>query len=372
MNPRFPKDGAPYTDEDVYKFTLENINVSLANALRRTILSDIPTPVFYTEIYKDNKCTILKNTCRLHNEILKHRLSCIPIHSKGQDAKDLVEKYIMECNVKNDTDTMRIVTTEDFKIKNKETGAYLKEETVRKIFPTNPITEQYIDFLRLRPKIGETIEGEEIALTCEFMMYTAKSNSMFNVVSKCAYGNTVDNDAKKNALDALKSKWVEENMSGEEIEFQSKNFHLLDGERYFIKDSFDFSIQSVGVYENQEIVQKAAMILYNKFADFISALDANEIIISTSPSTVAYSFDITLENEDYTMGKVIEYILYETYYMEEKTLTYCGFKKLHPHDTNSMIRIAYANKTDKNGVRENLRAACVIAANTFKKLMEMF
>jgi DNA-directed RNA polymerase subunit L len=98
----------------------------------------------------------------------------------------------------------------------------------------------------------------------------------------------------------------------------------------------------------------------------------NEIIISTSPSTVAYSFDITLENEDYTMGKVIEYILYETYYMEEKTLTYCGFKKLHPHDTNSMIRIAYANKTDKNGVRENLRAACVIAANTFKKLMEMF
>jgi DNA-directed RNA polymerase alpha subunit len=372
MNPRFPKTGAPYTDEDVYYFTLENINVSLANALRRTILTDIPTVVFYTEVYKDNKCIIKKNTCRLHNEILKHRLSCIPIHSKDQDAKDLVEKYVMECNVKNETDTMRIVTTEDFRIKNKETGAYLKEETVRAIFPPNPITNQYIDFMRLRPKIGESIEGEEIQLSCEFAMYTAKSNAMFNVVSKCAYGNTIDEAARSAAIDVLKSKWHEENMSGDEIEFQVRNFHLLDGERYFIKDSFDYCVQTVGVYENDEIVRKAAMILYNKFADFIAAIDANEVLISTSPTTMAFAFDITLENEDYTMGKVIEYILYEKYYMEEKTLSYCGFKKLHPHDTNSIVRIAYEQKTDKNGARENLRAASVIAAEIFKKLMEMF
>jgi len=372
MNPRFAKDRAPYTEDDVYKFTLENINVSLANALRRTILSDIPTVVFYTEIYNDNKCTILKNTGRLHNEILKHRLSCIPIHSKDQDAKDLVEKYVMECHVKNDTDTMRIVTTEDFKIKNKETGAYIKEEACRKIFPANAITGHYIDFMRLRPKIGDSIEGEEIHLTCEFMMYTAKSNSMFNVVSKCAYGNTTDDQAIRNALDAVKSKLLEENMSGEEIEFQVKNFHLLDAERHFIADSFDFVVQTVGVYDNDEIVRKAAMILHNKFADFITALDSNEIMISTSASTVAFSYDITLENEDYTMGKVLEYILYEKYYMEEKTLSYCGFKKLHPHDTNSIVRIAYFRKIDKNGVKENLRTVAIVATDIFKKLMDMF
>jgi len=33
---------------DVYEFTLNDINVSLANAIRRTILSDIPTVCFYT------------------------------------------------------------------------------------------------------------------------------------------------------------------------------------------------------------------------------------------------------------------------------------------------------------------------------------
>ena len=72
MNPQI----ANVSEEgDVYKFTLSGLNVSLANALRRTILADIKTLAFYTENYKDGECTIQVNTSRLHNEILKHRLS---------------------------------------------------------------------------------------------------------------------------------------------------------------------------------------------------------------------------------------------------------------------------------------------------------
>ena len=44
----------------LYKFTLSNLNVSLANALRRIILSEIPCVVFRAETYKDNQCTIHK------------------------------------------------------------------------------------------------------------------------------------------------------------------------------------------------------------------------------------------------------------------------------------------------------------------------
>jgi hypothetical protein len=60
MNPIITKH--PYTDDKgVYRFTLSGLNVSLSNGLRRTILSEIPTIVFHTETYEDNKCTILKN-----------------------------------------------------------------------------------------------------------------------------------------------------------------------------------------------------------------------------------------------------------------------------------------------------------------------
>ena len=110
---------------DVYEFTLKNINVSLANAIRRTILSDVPVVCFYTETHEKNQCNIAVNTTRLHNEILKHRLSCIPVHEK--DASLLVDKYVLEVDVNNDTDNMMMVTTEHFKIRNKLNNNYFQQ-----------------------------------------------------------------------------------------------------------------------------------------------------------------------------------------------------------------------------------------------------
>ena len=76
------------------QFTLSGVNVSLANAIRRTILSDIPTLTFFTETYNDNQCKIEINTSRLHNEILKQRISCIPIHMTELDI--LPGNYFLE------------------------------------------------------------------------------------------------------------------------------------------------------------------------------------------------------------------------------------------------------------------------------------
>ena len=151
-------------DGDLYKFTLSGINISLANAIRRTILSDIPTLAFDGE--NKEHCQIEKNTGRLHNEILKHRLSCIPIHMKELDV--LPWDYLMELDVLNETDNMIYITTKDFKIKNKSNGNYLTEEETRKIFPSSIKTNMFIDFARLRPKIGPKVPGEHIKLTCEF------------------------------------------------------------------------------------------------------------------------------------------------------------------------------------------------------------
>ncbi len=35
------------------------------------------------------------------------------------------------------------------------------------------------------------------------------------------------------------------------------------------------------------------------------------------------------------------YFLYKTYYIENKSLTFCGFRKPHPHINKSIIRIAF-------------------------------
>ena len=64
------------------RFTLYNTNVSVANAIRRTILTDIPTVVFKPD-KEQTTVKILKNTTRFNNEILKQRLGCIPVYIKN-------------------------------------------------------------------------------------------------------------------------------------------------------------------------------------------------------------------------------------------------------------------------------------------------
>lgn len=370
MEPVFPPNSMIADDGDVTTFTLAGINVSIANALRRTMLSDIESVVFYTETYEDNKCTIFENTGRLHNEIVKHRLSCIPIHSTNLET--LPDKYIMELDVDNDSETLRIVTSGDFRIKNKESDNYLTEAETRKIFPPNLKTQSYIDFIRLRPKIGDSIPGEKIRLACEFSISSPKQNSMFNVVSKCAYGNTIDTVKVESSWLELEQRLASEGMTKEEIDFQKKNYYLLDAQRQFIPDSFDFVLQSVGVFENRDIMKKACIVLQNKFVDLIQKVDSDMVNINLSESTMENSYDIILENEDYTMGKVIEYILYEKYYLGEKIASYCGFKKMHPHDTKSIVRLAYNDKTDKQMCRTHLKTVSSLAQEVFTKIYNMF
>lgn len=367
MNPSISKISE---ENDIYKFTLSGLNVSLANAIRRTILCDVPTLVFYTETYQDNKCNILVNTSRFHNEIMKHRLSCIPIHMKELDI--LPDKYILEVDVKNDGDSIMYVTTEDFRIRNKTNDNYLTETETRRIFPACPSTNYYIDFVRLRPKIGDNIPGEHLKLTCDFSVSSAKVNSMFNVVSKCTYSNTIDKENVEKAWESVNAKLIEENIPEHEIEFQKKNFKILDAQRIFIPDSFDFTIQTLGVYENREIVKSACKILKNKLVAMIDAINSDILLITHSESTIEHSYDVILENEDYTIGKVLEYILYEKYYMTEKILSYCGFKKMHPHDSDSIIRVAYFENLDKNMVREHLRVVCNDAIEVFDNVNKMF
>ena len=56
-------------------------------------------------------------------------------------------------------------------------------------------------------------------------------------------------------------------------------------------------------------------------------------------------YDVTLVNEDYTVGNILNYELYTVFYTDLKILDYVGFKKLHPHDSDSIIRVTLSDKT---------------------------
>ena len=367
-------------DGNALHFTLEGVEKAFANALRRTILSDIPAIVIQTETYETNQCHIEENTTRLHNEILKQRLSCIPIHSTllrdTEDKKALPGNYSLVVNVTNDTDNLMYVTTNDFRLREKASNTLLSREEQEKLFPglfpKNVMTQSYIDFARLRPMIANESNGESLKLHADFSVSTAKENSMFNVVSKCSYGNTLDSEKSAQEWEKIENKLRKEEESSADIVFQKENFKLLDAQRYYLDNSFDFVIETVGVYDNRDIVRKACAVLQNKFIDIIQLIDAGIMPVFTSETTIENCYDVHLENEDYTTGKVLEYILYHKYYEQDKTLSFCGFKKFHPHDTKSVIRLALKEKQDKTAVLHLFRDACMEAQEIFKTLHSHF
>jgi DNA-directed RNA polymerase alpha subunit/DNA-directed RNA polymerase subunit L len=369
-------------DDEEFHFTLSGVNVSMANSIRRTILSDIPSYQFDTELDENgnNGCSIEINTGRLHNEILKHRLSCIPIHMEVEYKKDakkddlLVGKYVLDVDVKNDGDKIMYVTTGDFRVKNKSTGKYLTENELSKMFPKCDKTNSHIIFARLRPKISDTIPGEHIKLTCEFKIATADMNSACTAVSTCTYKNTIDIDRADRAWEELRAKLESEKVSAEEIEFNARNFEYLDKQRYFVADSFDFVVESVGVYDNRTIVKMAAAVLQGKFIDMVEYLESNSdmVAIMNSESTMENSYDIILRYGDYTLGKVVEYLLYTRFFEGEKTLSFCGFKKFHPHDTEVTIRVSFKQPADKTLIQSMIKQICNDAKAFYTKFYNSF
>jgi DNA-directed RNA polymerase subunit L/DNA-directed RNA polymerase alpha subunit len=359
-------------EEGAMKFTLANIEVCYANALRRTLLSEVDICVIKTENEEVNQCFIETNTSRLHNEILKQRLSCIPIHIKDLDM--LPDKYVLELDASNETENIIYVTTEQFRIRNKTTGNYCTPEETHKIFPPNAITQSYIDFCRLRPKISDTIPGEKIKLTAEFSRGNAKENSMYNVVSTCSYMNTNDPEASAKEWERREKELREKytTITEEEVRFERRNFELLDAQRFFKSSSFDFVIKSIGIYDNMELMQKVCIVLQNKLIDLIQAIAENTLSIRTSEVTMEHCYDVILENEDYTMGKLLEYHLYKRFYDKEKVLSFCGFKKFHPHNTESIIRIAFTDDVTMDQIKYVLKEVCDESQKQMKEIYHLF
>jgi DNA-directed RNA polymerase subunit L len=353
------------------------VNVSIANAIRRTLLSDIPIVVFKTSPFEESKARVIANTSRLNDQIILQRLSCVPIHlpialDEDNDSMNIYKNYSLELNVENLTDTMMYVTTENFKIKDKTTNKYLSENTTREIFPPDDYTGMFIEFLRLRPKISNEIPGEKIHLTCEFAIGTAKDDGMFNVVSTASYGCTVDINKQQAEIAKKVQTWKNEGKKDDEIKFEIKNWEYLDGKRVIKQDSFDFTVQTIGIYTNHDLLTIACKIIMKRLHKLHDAVESDEVKIETSKNTLKNSFDITLVDDDYTIGKVIEYMLNDKFYKGNNTLTYCGYLKPHPHDPDSIIRVAYVDPVELSTVKLNLIESIRDLIQIYQKNMKQF
>lgn len=338
MNPEISNE----TDDQYLRFRLSGVNVSIANSIRRVVLSEIPCVVFRTTPHEANRLEFEINTTRMNNELIKQRVSCVPIHIA--DTAFPFDDYVVELDVSNESDKVTYATTADFKLKNIQTDTY---SDATAMFPPDPLTGFHIDLVRVRP-------GEHVKFAAKFDIGTAKQDGAFNVASTCSYAFAQDPEAAEQAW-AAKSATLEG--STEEIEQLRQDWMLLDAKRYTQPDTFDFVMESVGQFTNRSLVHKACDVMITKLKRLEETLQTKGDVVNKSSSTIPNCFDITLDGEDHTLGKAVEYVLYSKHYEGDKTVTFCGFRKPHPHIDSSVIRLAFSTPKETFDVSSVVVAA---------------
>ena len=260
-------------------------------------------------------------------------------------------------------------------VKNISSDTYLTDEEIMSIFPPCPITKGFILFSRLRPKISNDIPGQELKLECKLSISNAAKSGMYNVVSTCAYENSPDKVEQNTQWQTIESELEEKGYEKNDIDLFKENWYLLKAKRFYLKDSFKFKLETIGVYTNRELILIACDTINKKLTKINEICQNEKLILNKNKTTMENCVDITLENEDYTIGKILEYILHEEYYKgADRKLDYVGFIKLHPHDTDSIIRISFNSAEDFNDSNINalVSFACQSCVNIFNNIKEYF
>jgi hypothetical protein len=319
----------------VKRFRIAGVDKSVVNALRRTLVGNIPILVM-----KPQDCVITENTTRFTNEIIKGRLASIPIHHSE------FEKFTISVDHTNQTQQTMYLTTEMFTVEK----AGKKHETLFPPYVNKGLDGKkhfcYIDFIRLRP-------GEKLSLKCETSIGTANESGMYNSVGTCAYGCTQDIDASNKAYKESDGK-------------SKEDWDLLNAKRYVVPNSFDFILESLGVYTNEELLKYALVVLNAQF-EHCKRLTTESV--EESLTTIQHCFDVKLTGDyhlkelvvhvegDYTTGKMLEAQIFKRFQDATRPITYVAFFKKHPHDKFGILRVAFEGATPKLIV-ELVQEAC--------------
>lgn len=312
------------SEDNILHFTLKNADVCIANALRRTVIGNIKAVV----IAKEN-CSITTNTSRFNNEIIKQRLACIPV-CLTPDEED-IKTITLQLTKTNNTSHVVFVTSEDFKVM--ENG----KESDKKLFLPDSITGQYIDILRLRPKLGLSVES--ITLTATLSITTGSQNGTSNL-GNGYYRYTVDHETANR-------EWIKKGIENKD---QKKDWDLLQAKRFTIPNSYDFTVESyeTNIYTPEQLVKIACKTLQYDLNTFKSI----DLTIQKSENTLENCIDIILPNCDFTIGKLLEYYIFTTKFPD--TIKYISFLKNHPHDKHGVLKIQYGDISPTKSMIEEL------------------
>ena len=166
-------------ENNFIQFSISNIHMGLANGIRRILISEIPTMAI-------DFAEIITNTGCIHDNMIAQRIGLIPFMSHNVDKFDYywnsdnknLSEVLYELNVKNDSDSIIDVTSNDLKIidASKYTGLKNIIYTSVKVIPMEyPIV------------ITKLAEGQSLHFTCSVRKGVSKEHAKFQATTSVGY-----------------------------------------------------------------------------------------------------------------------------------------------------------------------------------------
>ncbi|KAH8699295.1 RNA polymerase II subunit 3 [Talaromyces proteolyticus] len=245
-------------------FKLASVDLSLANALRRTMLAEVPTVAI-------DIVEVEANTSVLPDEFLAHRLGLIPLNSRNCDQdmeynRDCTcESWCSRCSVRltlharcNQADQVMAVYSRDLVVSGDRANEWVGNPVI-----TDPEGKG--------PLIAKLIKGQELKLSCIARKGIAKEHSKWAPTSAIGFEYDPHNNLKHIDYwyeeDPVKEWPISENGKWETPNPPDQPFDY-DAQ----PSTFYVDVESIGNLEPDVIVQQGIYTLQTKLATIMDTL----------------------------------------------------------------------------------------------------
>jgi len=253
---------------------LVHFPVGFVNAIRRILLSGIPTVVI-------RDVQILDNTTQMPHEMLRHRMEMLPVNVTP-DESGVIKDAKIELRMPVIKEA-KIVTTEDFTVESGREGILMKDPE----FGTPCL------FLKVRA-------GESVHMTGRL----AVESEGVSQVETATTSWHVDPDMAKDQ----RKKYIQDHPEDKDADRYFDNFLI---QRCYSRDDkgrpnwFNLQIKSVGVLKARELLRLAVQILKKRIDEYVT-LALKNIKHEKDDGT----FSVTLDIGGHTIGVLMQEVIY--------------------------------------------------------------
>jgi DNA-directed RNA polymerase alpha subunit/DNA-directed RNA polymerase subunit L len=387
---------------------LTRSNVTMANTLRRSILSLTPSVAFPVR-----GIAIHHNTTPIPNEMLELRIGLIPIRANPVTFEpDLYEFRLDKTNT--GLESMDIFAS-DIEVWRKDPMGEPVQLETRDFFPPDPVTKETVLITRLQPQWNPVAPNQRLAFTSRATVSNGTEDARFSPVAACAYGYTRDPSEEKEA--AVKKKWLRDSkkiyvteglareqiaalgdkiVKWEELDPEKRGeldreYKTMEIQRCYLTDErgepndFTFQLESVGIQPLPAIGESglsACEALVAKYQDLDATLPDN--VQLQVADTRFPAIDLLFQYEGHTLGNLLETYLGMNHVTvegvaegkAEPKLSYVAYKVPHPLKAEMVLRIGCLGgsetpvETQKQIARSAVSVVCRNLKDQFRALKE--